>query len=111
MDSPYPASNGFWMKLQGIDIKKYKKLSFYVKGDKERGFTNQIKIELKNGGEVGKYLLHGVTDEWQRVVIPLKDFVGINTWTEMTEFVVVFDDVRATEKVGTIYLDEITFES
>ena len=111
VDSPNPAYNGFWMKLQGTNISTYKKLSLYVKGDAGRGYTPQIKLELKNTkGEVGRYLLKGLTDQWQQVSIPLKDFVGLSDWSSMTEFVVVFDDITSTKKVGTIYLDEISFE-
>ena len=111
VDSPNPAYNGFWMKLQGTSVGGYKNLVLYVKGDSGRGYTPQIKLELKNGSEVGKYLLKGITDEWQQVSIPLKDFVGISDWSHMTEFVVVFDDLTSTKKVGTIYLDEISFEN
>ena len=110
VDSPNPAYNGFWMKLQGTDLSTYQKLTLYVRGDSVRGFTPQIKLELKNGTEVGRYLLKGVTDQWQQVSISLKDFVGLTGWKGMTEFVIVFDDLTSTKKVGTIYLDEIAFE-
>ena len=110
VDSPNPAYNGFWMKLQGQDVSAYRKLVLYVKGDASRGFTPQIKLELKNGKEVGRYLLKGVTDQWQQFTVPLKDFAGVSEWKGMTEFVVVFDDITSTKKVGTIYLDEISFE-
>ncbi len=110
VDSPNPAYNGFWMKLQGIDLTTYKNLSLYVKGDSSRGYTTQIKLELKNGKEVGRYLLKGITDQWQQVTVPLKDFVGLTEPKGMTEFVVVFDDITSTKKVGSVYLDEITFE-
>ena len=111
VDSPNPAYNGFWMKLQGTNVAGYKNLVLYVKGDASRGYTPQIKLELKNGSEVGKYLLKGITDEWQQVSIPLKEFAGITDWKSLTEFVVVFDDLTSTKKVGTIYLDEISFEN
>lgn len=111
VDSPNPAYNGFWMKLQGADVSAYKKLSFYIKGDTARGFSPKIKLELKNGKEVGKYLLTGITDKWQRVSIPLSSFAGISDWSKLTEFVIVFDDLNSSPKVGTIYLDEIMFES
>jgi opacity protein-like surface antigen len=111
VDSPNPAYNGFWMKLQGTNVSGYKNLVLYVKGDASRGYTPQIKLELKNGREVGKYLLKGITDDWQQVSIPLQEFAGITDWSSLTEFVVVFDDLTSTKKVGTIYLDEISFEN
>ena len=111
VDSPNPAYNGFWMKLQGTNVTGYKSLVLYVKGDAGRGYTAQIKLELKNGSEVGKYILKGLTDDWQQVSIPLKEFAGLSDLSGLTEFVVVFDDLTSTKKVGTIYLDEISFEN
>ena len=110
VDSPNPAYNGFWMDLKSSNLSTYKKLTLYVKGDTVRGFTPQIKLELKNGKEVGHYLLKGMTDQWQPVSIPLKDFTGLTDWSAVKELVVVFDDLTSTKKVGTIYLDEVSFE-
>lgn len=111
VDSPNPAYNGFWMKLQNANLKGYKNLVLYVKGDATRGYSTQIKLELKNGAEVGKYMLKGITDQWQGFSVPLKDFTGLTDLGSLTEFVVVFDDLNSNKKVGTIYLDEISFES
>ena len=111
VDSPNPAYNGFWMKLQDIDLSNYNKVTFYVRGDASRGFASQIKVELKNSKEVGRYLLKGITDQWQQVSISLKDFAGLASMKGMTEFVIVFDDLTSTKKVGSIYIDEVAFES
>ncbi|MDP3704098.1 MAG: carbohydrate binding domain-containing protein [Candidatus Omnitrophota bacterium] len=111
VDSPNPAYNGFWMKLQGTNASAYKSLVLYVKGDAGRGYSPQIKLELKNGSEVGKFLLKGITDDWQQVSIPLKEFAGLGDLSNLTEFVVVFDDLTSIKKVGTIYLDEISLEN
>ena len=85
VDSPNPAYNGFWMKLTGADLSSYKTLTLHIKGDASRGYTTQVKLELKNGTETGRYLLKGITDQWQKVRIPLKEFEGISTWKGMTE--------------------------
>ena len=112
VDSPNPAYNGFWSKLQRANVSSAKNLSFYIKGDVSRGYTTQIKLELKNDKkEVGRYLLKGITDQWQKATIPLKSFEGITDWTAMTEFVIVFDDITSTKKVGSILIDVVTFES
>jgi len=110
VDSPSPAYNGYWTKLQDIDITPYKNFVFYVKGDEKEGFTTQFKIELKNGKkELGKYYVKGVTSEWQKVVVPLKEFVGITDFSKMTEFVIVFEDRIATDRDGAIYIDNLHF--
>ena len=46
VDSPNPAYNGFWMKLNGEDASAYYTLNFYIKGDGVSVFTKRDKIEL-----------------------------------------------------------------
>ena len=111
VDSPNPAYNGFWMKLQNQDISKYSKVTFWVKGDETAGYSPKIKLELKNTkGEVGRYTLTNVSKDWQEVSVPLVQFAGLKDTSSMTEFVVVFDDITCKgKKQGTIYLDDIAF--
>ncbi|MBM3253431.1 MAG: hypothetical protein FJZ16_04190 [Candidatus Omnitrophica bacterium] len=111
VDSPRPAFNGFWMKLNDLDVTPYEYVSFLVKGEDK--FTTQFKIELKNRkGERVVYFISGITPDWQRIMVPLDKLKKVNAitdWTDMTEFVIVFDDILATEKVGTICIDDLNF--
>ncbi len=108
--SPNPAYNGFWMKLNGIDLAGYNKVSFWVKGDEMRGFTKVFKAELKNNkGQVGKCYVTEATSEWKKIVIPFDKFAGITDFSSMSEFVIVFEDRIATKKEGAIYIDDIAF--
>lgn len=109
VDSPNPAYNGFWTKLQNQDLKGYKELVFFVKGDEQKGFTRRFKVELKNPTQVGSFLVSGITSEWQKVVVPLKKFKRITDWSQMTEFVIVFDDLTSNPKEGIIYVDDVYF--
>jgi hypothetical protein len=111
VDSPNPAYNGFWMKLQNKDASQYDKLSLWIKGDSTAGFSPKVKLELKNAkGEVGKYTVSNITADWQEIVIPLAQFGGLTDLKSMTEFVIVFDDMTcAGKKQGTIYIDDIAF--
>lgn len=111
VDSTNPAYNGFWMFLQNFDATGYDTLSFWVKGDKNAGYSTVFKIELKNAKkETGRYYATGISSEWQKISIPLKDFKGITDFKDLTEFVIVFEDRIASNKQGTIYLDDISFE-
>ncbi len=109
VDSPFSAYNGFFTNLTGIDLTGYKYLVFYIKGDKKAGFTTRINVELKNGSETGKLEVNGITDEWQKIVLPLKKFVGLNNLQNMKELVIVFRDLNATKKEGVIYIDDLCF--
>ncbi|MFH0948650.1 MAG: carbohydrate binding domain-containing protein [Elusimicrobiota bacterium] len=108
VDSPNPAYNGLWMKLNNTDFSPYSKLCISVKGDILAGFTGQFKIELKNAkGEVGKALVTGITEEWQEKVIPFENFRGIFDFSKMTEFVIVFEDSLSSPKTGVVYMDDL----
>ena len=112
VDSPNPAYCGFWMDLKETDAREYNSLVFYIKGDEGEGYTTQFKIELKNAnGEVGRTLVTGVTDKWKRVVVPFRKITGLTDWSKLTQFIIVFDDINATKKVGIIYVDRITLET
>jgi hypothetical protein len=109
VDSPNPAYNGFWMKLEGEDVSQYNTLNFYIKGDKTKGFTDKVKVELKNFERSSPYIVRGVTDQWQKVSIPLEKFSQLKDLTSMSEFVVVFDDINSNPKSGSVFIDNISF--
>lgn len=108
VDSKNPAYNGFWMNLQNLDASKHDNIAIRVKGDAKVGYTTVFKVELKNAAkQIGRYYVTNVTDQWQDIVIPLKAFKGITDFSNLTEFVVVFEDRIASNKKGVVYLDEI----
>ncbi len=110
VDSPNPAYNGFWTKLEGNDLSSYNALVFWVKGDPDAGYTTRFKIELKNEqGDIGRFIVTGVSDNWTKIVVPFKDFKGISDFSNISELVIIFDDIIATEKEGIIYIDDIAF--
>ncbi|MCX5657321.1 MAG: hypothetical protein NTZ48_03725, partial [Candidatus Omnitrophica bacterium] len=108
VDSPNPAYNGFWMKLNNADLTKYKKLTFWAQGDVAKGYTKVVKLEFKNGkGETGKYYVSDIGDDWKEIAVPFTKIAGITDFSNMTEIVLVFEDRVATKKEGSIYLDDI----
>jgi hypothetical protein len=110
VESKNPAYNGFWMYLQNLDASKYDSLAFRVKGDSKVGYTTVFKVELKNASkQVGRYYVTNVTDQWQEIVIPLKDFKGLSDLSNLTEFVIVFEDRIASNKKGVVYVDDLKF--
>jgi hypothetical protein len=110
VDSPNPAYNGFWMKLNGEDATAYNTLNFYVKGDAKAGYTKRFKIELKDmTNKPSAYIVSGVTDQWQKISIPFEKFRRIENWNALNELVFVFDDINSSPKTGSILLDQITF--
>lgn len=110
VESKNPAYNGFWMFLQNLDASKYDNVALRVKGDAKAGYTTVFKLELKNASkQVGRYYVTNISDQWQDIVVPLKDFKGLTDFSNLTEFVIVFEDRIASNKKGVIYIDDIRF--
>lgn len=111
VDSPNPAYNGYWMKVNGADVTPYNTLTFYIRGDEEAGFTKRVKVELKDkSNKPSAYIVSGLTDKWQKVSIPLNKFRRIEDWKSMNELVFVFDDINSNPKAGSLFVDQIAFE-
>ena len=109
VDSPNPAYNGLWMKLNGEDATPYNTLSFYIKGDKTAGFTKRVKIELKDmSNKPSPYIVTGITEQWKKVSIPFEKFRRITDWKSLNELIFVFDDINSSPKTGTVYIDQVT---
>lgn len=112
VDSPNPAYNGFWMKLNDLDATAYNTVNFYIRGDAPAGFSKRVKIELKDSTkQPSPYILSGVTEAWQKVSIPFEKFRRIKNWDALSEFVVVFDDINSNPKAGTVLIDHVTFSA
>lgn len=109
VQSKNPAFNGFWMKLKGLDASPYNFLSFWVKGGEEGKFTKVFKLELKDGeGKRAIFPVEGVSDKWQEIKINFKASKAQINWKNLSEFVLVFDDLLATYKEGTVLVDQVT---
>ncbi|MDD5072217.1 MAG: carbohydrate binding domain-containing protein [Candidatus Omnitrophica bacterium] len=106
-----PALNGFYIMLNKLDMRPYKKLSMMVKGDADYGFTTKFKITLTNsGGQRSSYVLRGITGDWQLISIPMQGFTASGTLRDMSSMVemdVAFDDMTVDNKNGIFYIDEI----
>ena len=112
VDSPNPAYNGYWMKLNGLDATEYNTLNFYVRGDADNGYTRRLKVELKDStNRPSPFIISGLSVDWQKFSIPFEKFRKVKFWDQLSEFVVVFDDINSNPKSGTIYIDHVTLTS
>jgi len=108
------SQNGFWMNLNRLDARGYDHLEFWVKGDAKLGFAKSFKVEFKrpkpgSPGESlkGSFVVTGITDQWQRISIPLNMMNGITEWKDLEELVFSFQSRRADVKQGGYYIDDI----
>lgn len=110
VDSSNPAYNGFWMKLENLNATPYDTLSFYVRGASHR-FTKRLKVELKTpDSRSSSFIVSGISEQWQKIEVPLRRFKGIKDWTILSEMILVFDDINTAPKKGTLLVDQIMLE-
>ena len=123
VDSPKKAENGLWTHLRSFDALAYDHVEFWVKGDAQKGYTTTFNIEFKKfenfpGDEPGttrtdsikgSYVVTGVTDQWQKIYVPLNKMNGILNWKDIREFVITFQQRRVDKKTGVIYISDIAF--
>ena len=108
INSPnHPAYNGFWMRLEKIDLRGWKYFCFYVRGDPHMPFADKFVVEIKNmKGKIARFIVEGATTEWKQVIIPLDKMNKEADFSEAYEFTIVFDEKITTVKEGRIYIDE-----
>lgn len=114
VESDKPAFNGLWTKLNKADLTKFEAISFKIKGDQERGFSDVFKIELKDQKHNLNVIIDGITDEWSNIIVQFDEFDGdleSIDFSNMIEFTIVFEDWRLKTKKGRYYIDDIAFIS
>jgi hypothetical protein len=68
------AYNGAWIKLDNLDLRYYKNLVFWIKGDGKEGYTTKFKIELKSPKGRGEYVVRDATNSWKKITVSLNEF-------------------------------------
>ncbi|MDP3786964.1 MAG: glucoamylase family protein [Candidatus Omnitrophota bacterium] len=115
----------FSKDLNSTDISRYNALSFNVMGDKDSRYTHSFRIEMEGKSNGAVYKLRGVTDKWQKLIIPLREFGGANMshnptysyWggfitdrTKMKKISFDFELSQVSEGKGKIYIGDLGFE-
>jgi Carbohydrate binding domain (family 11) len=104
---------GYYSKLNNVDLTKYHRVTFAVKGAKG---GEVFEIELGDGSvsskvDIRDYLPYGASTTWQKVSIPFKAFTEVRNWQKMKgNFAIVFEQYLGTPTNSTLYVDSINFE-
>lgn len=109
VDSNRKAACGFYAFLKDADLRKFDRLIFYIKGDNKEGYTENVMLEISTPNNVSRVHVTGITDQWQKIVVPFSDFREISDWSKVIKFAVVIEDDLVNEKTGTLYFDDIYF--
>jgi hypothetical protein len=112
VDSSQSAFNGIWTKLNNLSLKDFQAISITIKGDKEKGFSDFFKIELKDKSTKIEGAVEDISTDWKKIVLPFDQFEGDTEEIDMSnlsEFTIVFEDWKFKQKTGTYYMDDISF--
>lgn len=106
--------SGFWLKLQGADLRPYSKLVFDIRADPQPGIPRQAKLELKRPGEVSILHISDIGTGWKTISAELSSFgyagygKPVSSWQDMEELVVTFESAKSGPQ-GVVFIDDVTF--
>ena len=111
LNQPFPQIETFSLSVPTMDISKYKRLVFSIRGE-EGGFPGVVKIVVKNRkNETASFYVNDVKLKWQQVDIPLEEFSQVTDWTVLTDVSFVVEAWNVQKKKGMVLVDNICFSS
>jgi Putative glucoamylase len=106
------------LSLPDVDARAYDALVFWIKGDAALGFATELEVgflrphpALLGMFQAGSFRVSGVTDRWQRMVIPLRLMPGLDEWTHLRAFFLSIHPRASPTPRGAYFLDEIMLVS
>ena len=98
VDSKNPGYVGFFVDLSTVNLNRFSKLSFWIKGDNKLGYPKNVMVVFRAGSK-----MIPVTDDWRKIEINLEE---LNKRGEQ-ELDFLIDNGWADVKTGAIYIDNI----
>jgi hypothetical protein len=102
------------LALPDVDASAYDALVFWIKGDATHGFAPTLEVgflrphpALPGMFEAGGVRVTGITDRWQRMVIPLRLMTGIHEWTHLRALFLRIHPRSSPTPHGAYFLDDI----
>jgi len=108
--TPYNSEVGYVIPFQGLDITYFDKISFQIKGDHQKGYTDKIKIEIATWNDRISFLLDDISGKWKKTVIDLNDFTGERenfNWEGVERITFIIANLNSEVTKGGLYFDDI----
>jgi hypothetical protein len=100
--------------LRDVDASNFDHLAFWIRGDPQAGFGPSVKIRLRRPDpkrrgqwQTGSFVVDGIGDRWQRVIVPLNRMPGIREWTHLSDFLLLIQARRVGVARGAYQLDDL----
>jgi hypothetical protein len=104
--------SGYWSQTR-LDLNPYRTLTARVRGARygQAAAISARTIPVSTDKlKLSDYLLDGITDQWQRVRIPLAASPNVTDWTQGDSYVIAFEAGQGAS-AGTIWWDDVAFET
>lgn len=106
---------GWQLRLPNLDLSAYDHVELSLRGDAHSGFADALKVEFKqplpgapaNLLRKGSTVIGGITDQWQTWRIPLDHMTGIQDWTQVQQFSLVWEPRRSPTLQGAYWLGSV----
>lgn len=102
------------LNLIGLDAAEYDHVSLWIKGDATAGFEPQIEIRFRRPDpskpgvwQQGRWTIGNISDQWQQIVVPLRQLMGINDWRALDSFSFVLNNRGPVVRKGAYFIDDI----
>ncbi len=102
------------LNLIGLDASEYDHLGFWIKGDPTAGFEPQIEVEFRRPDpakagvwQAGRWTVDRIGDQWQQVVVPLRQLMGIKDWYALDSFGFALHNRGPKIRKGAYFIDDI----
>jgi hypothetical protein len=101
---------GITLDLPQLNLADYDTLEFAMRGDKAKGFSSLIKVELESKRREKKsFYLRGVQANWKTFKFPLKELVSLNSFSDLSHLSFIIEGWNADNEKGKIFIDKIVF--
>jgi hypothetical protein len=101
--------NGYNSVLAGADATPFKYFILWARSGESSSLTRSFKVEIKDPTSVAGVMVDGLSDKWQKFVIPLGRFKELKDLSKLREWTIVFGPDTVSRKTGTIYIDDVYF--
>lgn len=106
-----PQVENFSLYFPNINIEDYGALKFSIRGS---GYNSPriLKVSLENKKkEKSAYYFEGITNKWQKIIIPLSEFPQITDWTNITTLSFIIEAWNTDNQNGSVLIDDVSFYS
>lgn len=96
--------------FKGLDFTFFDGVSLKIKGDREKDFSKNIKIEIGTWNDSVVYIIDNISDKWKTYNIHKDDFLGDSeyfNWEAIEYITLVCENVLFNQKKGKYYIDDI----